>query len=227
MDTRDFNTKRYATPFVDELTPFTRIRIAKMIDMINPCNKLLDIGCWDGYIMNEILKKGKAKKVVGVDNSKTAIASCKKNGFEAKLVTSVDQKMPFKKDAFDAVSAGEVIEHLFDVNGFIQEIHRVLKPGGQFVLTTPNIASLGSRITLALGKIPWMIENELGGFNSGHIRYFTFDFLEYMLKKHNFVVKKRNADILHVGHTIFTGSDRLTKTFYKLGRIIIIKAQKK
>jgi len=226
MDTGEFNSKRYSIAFFNELDRFADIRIKKMIETIKPCKKLLDVGCWDGYIMNEILKSKKAKNVTGVDNSKKAIKMCRRRGFEAKLADAT-KKLPFRKSEFDAITAGEIIEHLYDVNAFLDEAYRVLKTGGQFVITTPNLASFSSRITLLLGKIPWMIENELGNSKSGHIRYFTFSELERILSFHKFEVVEKITDVLHLGKQFYTTSHFLTKHFFSLGRIIVINARKK
>lgn len=224
IDTRKFNSRRYSKSF--EVDKLTSIRIRKMLELIDPCNKLLDIGCWDGFIMNKIMSTNKVHKVEGTDNSLPAIKRCHKKGLKATLIKSADQKLPFRSGEFDAVTAGEIIEHLFDVNNFLKEVNRILKPGGQFILTTPNLASLGARLTLLSGKIPWMIENELDTSNSGHIRYFTFDVLEKMLNKHKFEVDKKNCDFLHIGKFFYLNADSLTKKLYSLGRIILIHAIK-
>ena len=226
MDTTKSNSIRYAHPFNQELNPMTKIRIKKMIDLIEPCQKLLDTGCWDGYIMQQILKVKRTKLIAGVDNSKPAISACHKKGLDARWVRTVDEKLPFKKNEFDAVVAGEVIEHLYDVNNFLQEIYRILKPNGQLILTTPNLASFGSRVSLLLGRTPWMIENEITPPNSGHIRYFTFDSLTKLLQKHKFMVKKRSADVLNIGSKFFIKNNLLIKSLLPFARIIIVDARK-
>lgn len=226
MDTTKFNSKRYSHSYTKELNPMTIIRINKMIEMIDPCNKLLDIGCWDGWIMQQILKKKIANYVIGIDNSIPAIKNCIKKGLTAKWVKTVDEQLPFKKNQFDAVVAGEIIEHLYDVNTFLKEILRILKPGGQLILTTPNLASIGSRLTLMLGKIPWMIENEIAPPNSGHMRYFTFDTLDKLLQRNGFTVNKKTADVLNIGSSFYINNEFLIKKLLTFGRIIIIQAKK-
>lgn len=54
--------------------------------------------------------------------------------------------LPYADASFDIVTATEVIEHLEDFRRVVREIHRVLKPGGVCILSTPNILNLNSRL---------------------------------------------------------------------------------
>ena len=63
-----------------------------------------------------------------------------------KVVDLNVDKLPFSNKSFDLVTCTEVIEHLEHYRETIREIHRILIPGGTFVVTTPNILNLKSRI---------------------------------------------------------------------------------
>ena len=56
------------------------------------------------------------------------------------------QPLPYPDASFDIVTATEVIEHLADFRRVVREIHRVLRPGGVCILSTPNILNLNSRL---------------------------------------------------------------------------------
>lgn len=56
------------------------------------------------------------------------------------------EPLPYDDASFDVVTATEVIEHLEDFRRIVREIHRVLRPGGVCVLSTPNILNLNSRL---------------------------------------------------------------------------------
>jgi ubiquinone/menaquinone biosynthesis C-methylase UbiE len=176
--------------------------------------------------MEKIQDSGKVKKLTGVDNAKSAVERGKKKKLDIRLIKSVDQKLPFPKNSFDCIVAGELIEHLFDVNKFINEIHRVLKPKGELIITTPNLASLGARITLLFGNTPWMIENEIGGKNAGHMRYFTFRTLDKILKKYKFEPIFKTTEAIHLGSKLIISNTFITDKMYYLGREIIVKYKK-
>jgi SAM-dependent methyltransferase len=156
--------------------------------------KLLDIGCHDGEFALKLRLAG--YDVTGIDISRLRVANTKAKGIKA-FLGSAEKKYPFKDDSFDAAFAGDIIEHLYDTDFFIKETRRILKPGGVFVITTPNLASLSNRVRLVLGKLPVGSEIKLGRNNAGHIRNYTFPALEEQLKEHKFkVIKKLSSNII-------------------------------
>lgn len=70
--------------------------------------------------------------------------------------------LPFSSESFDCVISFQVIEHIRCDAEFVREIHRVLRPGGRFIVTTPNAP-------MSLTRNPW------------HVREYTADELERLL----------------------------------------------
>jgi len=58
------------------------------------------------------------------------------------LAATADLGLPFRTGSVDSVVASEVYEHLAHPQGFIEEVRRILKPGGRLILTTPNTKSV-------------------------------------------------------------------------------------
>lgn len=100
--------------------------------------RVLDAGCGAGYGSAELAAV--ALSVVGVDVAAEAIEFAREHyrlpnlGFEAGSCTA----LPHPDGSFDLVAAFEVIEHLENWREFLLEARRVLSPGGQLIVSTPN-----------------------------------------------------------------------------------------
>ncbi len=101
---------------------------------------IADIGCADGY--GTTFLADYAASVTGVDYSAetVALASQKhKHKSNLKFVQSSVPPLPFENESLDAITSFQFIEHIENRLDFIKEVYRVLKPGGVFLCTTPNI----------------------------------------------------------------------------------------
>ncbi len=116
----------------------------------NPGARVLDVGCGDGQHTVLFQEKVHCKKIIGIDGLEGRVTAAKKRGVEA-LVCDLEREWPFPSQHFDAVISNQVIEHLRDLDNFIQEIHRILKPGGYCVVSTENLSSWHNIFALILG----------------------------------------------------------------------------
>ena len=100
--------------------------------------RVLDAGCGAGYGSAELALT--AESVVGVDVAAEAVEFARDHYRMANLefTRASCTALPYGDDVFDLVAAFEVIEHLEDWRGFLAEVRRVMAPGGQFVVSTPN-----------------------------------------------------------------------------------------
>ncbi|HUO04503.1 MAG TPA: class I SAM-dependent methyltransferase [Candidatus Binataceae bacterium] len=74
----------------------------------------------------------------------------KRNGRDWWTVADANLQFPYRDASFDYVLSREGIEHLANQLGFIGECARVLRPGGKFVMTTPNMMHLSARASMFL-----------------------------------------------------------------------------
>jgi 2-polyprenyl-3-methyl-5-hydroxy-6-metoxy-1,4-benzoquinol methylase len=153
-----------------------------------PPGTLLDIGCGNGAYSARLLPLGYV--VHGIDLTEEQIARARENGLIARIHTLETGPLPYDDGAFDIVLAGEIIEHLVDTSAFLRDIHRVLKPGGCVILTTPNLASFENRVRLLFGQYPVWMEYKLEG-GQGHVRAYTMRTLVRHLRETGFTVTKR------------------------------------
>jgi len=111
---------------------------------------VLDVGCNTGYGTLHLV--GAATSVTGVDVSADAIDVARtREGADAVDYRLIDGAgLPFDDASFDLVTSFQVIEHVADPMPYLDEIKRVLRPGGMALFTTPNAA-----IRLDPGMRPW------------------------------------------------------------------------
>lgn len=117
----------------------------------NPSAKVLDVGCGDGQKTIKFKRIIGCGKITGIDGLAGRLKAAKKRGVDETLVVSLEKKWPFKNSEFDVVISNQVIEHIADIDNFIKEIYRLLKPGGYCVISTENLASWHNIFALLLG----------------------------------------------------------------------------
>lgn len=104
--------------------------------------RALDIGCGNGQYLSHLKRHG--WQVVGVELSRTAAAIAQREHDIDVFVGSV-REAPFAPASFDFVHMSHVLEHFYDPLEQLQAVVRLLKPGGQLYIETPNADSLGLR----------------------------------------------------------------------------------
>jgi 2-polyprenyl-3-methyl-5-hydroxy-6-metoxy-1,4-benzoquinol methylase len=154
-------------------------KCARLIDGLRP-GFILDIGCSTGAWALHWMSKGWSASGVDIDRNHVEVA--RSNGIDARFCDLNSDRLPFSDGQFDLVFAGEVIEHLVDTDGFLEEVARCAKPGGEVLITTPNLASFENRVRLALGIYPNWLNYNLEG--SGHVRGYTPRVLRKQMAAH-------------------------------------------
>jgi len=144
--------------------------------------KVLDCGGGGGMFV-EFFREHAGKYADNIDIevsdiSKVAKTLCKKKEIQCTVCDA--EKMPFKKK-FDIVLLQEVIAHTFHPEKVVNEIFRVLKKGGNVIVTTPNRAVWYSRLDLLRGNIH---------ISQEQIRLFTVRSLTELLKSAGFHMEK-------------------------------------
>lgn len=117
------------------------LRAVNVEKYLEPATRHLDIGCGDGYF----LRRSPCEERYGLDKL---------------LGDEVTDRLDFPDAFFDVVTLLAVIEHLKDSRVLLKEIARVLKPGGQLILTTPKRSA------------EWLIDVYSKGVEDEHETYF-------------------------------------------------------
>ncbi len=116
-------------------------RASFLLARVSAGQRILDLGCGDGAFSELILEHAEVT-LTAADVAEAALARARARPRLAERAAFVrvpfDGELPLPDNGFDLVWAGEVIEHVADTGAWLSEVRRVLAPGGELVLSTPN-----------------------------------------------------------------------------------------
>lgn len=164
--------------------------------ILDPGNRLLELGCGDGGLLLRSLDK--FKQVIGLDITPQRLKRVQARvpgsdkGRVRLLEVNLNDGIPNDIAKVDAVICVAVLEHVFDPIFLVAEMSRILEPGGQVVIQVPNIAYLYHRVFLGLGQLPRTSGAE-EGWDGGHLHYFTMSTLCMLLAQQGFKVVKKTG----------------------------------
>ncbi len=127
-------TESYHTIGLDQKKRETFI-LSEIADLHLANPTILDFGCGMGWLCKALSHVG---NVTGIDLSPKGIERAKAESPEVTFVAGDLFEHRFEDEQFDLVVSQEVIEHVTNQNAFLSLVWRYLKPGGYFVMTTPN-----------------------------------------------------------------------------------------
>ncbi|WP_246258785.1 class I SAM-dependent methyltransferase [Streptomyces typhae] len=232
---RDF----YENPAVPVASGDARsLRQARMLaDALGPATRgarvVLDIGCGDGSAARVAAPLLAGHRVVGVDWSQDALRRA--GGHLPYVVRGElgDGGLPFATGSADAVLFSEVIEHLVDPDSALDELRRVLRPGGHLMLSTPNLAAWYNRGLLLAGVQPVFSEVSLRGIHGrpgrevvGHLRLYTARALREFVAASGFDVVKVAGAPFHGVPRPLRALDRLACAVPGAASILLLHARK-
>jgi ubiquinone/menaquinone biosynthesis C-methylase UbiE len=143
--------------------------------------RVLDVGCGTGLMLNRM----KRWNPVGMDLSKQSMKFCKHRGIKNLMIGNV-LEIPLKNQSMDLVLALDLIEHVENDQGMIQELSRVTRPGGYLMATVPAHQHLWSDHDIALH----------------HHRRYSFSGFKRLLKSGGFEPVKYSYGITFTYHGI-------------------------
>lgn len=165
---------------------------------IGPRTRLLDMGAGGGRHAFEAIRRGGT--VVALDYDEGALKDVRATvgamlaGGEierwpggATNANALD--LPFADESFDAIVTSEVLEHIWDDERAIEELVRVLRPGGRLAVTVP---------TRFPERVCWALNHEYHDQPGGHIRIYRQPELEQKLERAGLLLRgSHHAHALH------------------------------
>ena len=174
-------------------------QIARALRHCAPAERrtLLDIGCGEGAAASYLARSLGCGAAYGIEIAADSAERANERGVIARACNVDDGPLPYPDGMFDVVLCSEVIEHVLDTDHLLDEIARVLEPGGVAALTTPNLASWVNRLTMGLaGWQPFTYDVSLrhkvgrptfgSQETSGHLHMFTHRAFRELLERHGY-----------------------------------------
>ena len=169
----DYQIKHYSKDYINQLRLVDPIVVTK--------ERLLEVGCGSGFFL-KLAKSDGWPEVCGVEVSKEAVKLAP-GDIRKNIINGPFKLEYFDLESFDVVCIFQVFDHLIDLNNFISDVKRLLKPGGIILAVNHNIRSW---ITNILGEKSPMYDMQ-------HIYLFDLDTMRLLYDKHGMeVVKMKN-----------------------------------
>jgi 2-polyprenyl-3-methyl-5-hydroxy-6-metoxy-1,4-benzoquinol methylase len=152
-----------------------------LLDHVRAGERVLDMGCGEGCFAAELARVG--ARPVGIDVAAEPLRRARERHPELDLrQMSAEGAWPLEDASFDAVWAGEVIEHVADTAGWLSEARRVLRSGGSLLLSTPDHGRLRM---LRWALAPRAFEAHFDP-RADHLRFYTRRTLTELLEDFGF-----------------------------------------
>lgn len=170
---------------------------------------ILDIGCGTGYRTYQLSKKRNVE-AIGIDIAKESIQIARQRYPQVTFKIMSAEKIIYKKGAFDYVYATDILEHVDKINIVINEIKRVLKKNGKFIIIVPGEKSE-----------EWLLKLRPTYFEEiHHVRIFRGNYLKNYLTTYGFkmIVKKPRNFIQHIEFYYFFKKKKLSASQLEIGK---------
>lgn len=163
----------------DSISPITLKRYVELLDYfkkITNLNRIIDVGCGNGHFLK--VAKDLGFETHGTEFTDKAIELCEAKGIQMQKGVlnpeNYDQR-------FDLITSFEVIEHINNPHGEVDNFHKILRKGGLVYVTTPNFDSISKHIL----KENWTIVEY-----PEHLSYYTPKTIQQLFEQHDFKTLK-------------------------------------
>ena len=168
---------KYPSAMLNQIEP-TRdnLFLKKMFKNLNfkKIKNVLEIGCYDGYILHKIKKKFPKINLYGCEPSKGANIAKK---FNLNVKKKFFDEKTFKNKKFDLVILRHTLEHIYDINNILNNIKTAMNENSYLAIEVPNINF-------------YLKKGLLEVFSFQHVHYFSSKSFEVISKDYNFSMFK-------------------------------------
>jgi cyclopropane fatty-acyl-phospholipid synthase-like methyltransferase len=163
------------------------LRFIGATGVVNPGTTVLEVGTGTGALLQNLLQRG--CRAQGVELSTELIAEAER-WFGVLPIGKIDGvALPFPAGSFDVVLSFDVFEHIAESDAHLDEVRRVLRPGGAYLLQTPN-----KWTNVVFETIRW---RSFTRFRADHCSLHTLGQLRERLTRHGFDVRAYDVPVVN------------------------------
>jgi 2-polyprenyl-3-methyl-5-hydroxy-6-metoxy-1,4-benzoquinol methylase len=151
-----------------------------IFSLINTAHyKVLDVGCGEGLTLERLINRYPEKNITGIDVKPENISICRQHNLPVSLGSVYDLKL--EEGSVDLCILSEVLEHLDDPELAMENVGRILKPGGDVIIVYPN------DMMFKIARLLFLKFKEAFA-DFGHVRQFTPKNMKEVLINKRFAV---------------------------------------
>ena len=183
----------------DEIRPIshrsTNDKVLSIVQpLVRPGVRIADVGAGEGFfsqLLGEYVKSTLKVPPSDIISASDIFPEYFRYPAVKCLKISPDGRLPYDDASIDVACSLEVVEHVEDQFAFARELHRILKPGGTAIISTPNVLNANSRWRnlhsgFAVLFDPLLLSSSDPVHTSGHINPVNYYYLAYQLRRAGF-----------------------------------------
>lgn len=155
---------------------------------------ILDLGCGEGYFAQQLAQQ--ANSLVGVDALPQVRSQVFTHYYRADLNAGLGGLLDkLGRKTFSRVLLADILEHLTQPENVLHDVHSVLDPTGQLIVSLPNVANISVRLALLFGRFKY---TERGILDKTHVHFYTRDTARTLLRQNGYQIIKEETSIIPV-----------------------------
>jgi cyclopropane fatty-acyl-phospholipid synthase-like methyltransferase len=163
------------------------LRFIDETGLIEPSTDVLEIGTGAGALLHTLVERGCRMQGVEVNDELIAEGQRWFGALPIQKVSGV--ALPFPDASFDVVMSFDVFEHIPDTDAHLREVRRVLRPGGSYLVQTPN-----KWTNVVFETIRW---KSFTRFRADHCSLHTLAELRSRFSRHGFDVTAHDVPVVN------------------------------
>lgn len=156
--------------------------------------RIAEIGSGSGYLLSFLQDWFPIAHISSVEYDPRLVEEAQKRAPRAQVMRGNAEKLDYHPNSLDVAISLHVIEHLYHPEKMVDGIYKALKPGGAFIVATPNLGGFGAK---------WL-GDEWSGYRHDHVALKTVDEWSKLIQDSGFIKQKENT-------TFFSGIPLLSK----------------